>query len=292
MPDYDIRSRALLVKLTVHRWGGSKKDRKSSEELLDQKEAQHDAGRFTKSLIPEVHRKKIIQAETWIRSKHYALALPWTDDGWRIITPETFQEYAKLMDEGRKMFSEAIAPLVGSWDSIIEGRKTSMGKLFDPADFPTSDELKAAYHIDVDFMPVPCAGDFRVGLTKNEAEAIRQQVEATTDDRIKTASRELWQRLARSLEVLIARVESPEGKIHESVLSNLKNICEVAPRLNFARDPELDRVASGILSTVASYNISLLRPAECDQAAVYRGCIGEEAKSWLEPIHKKIKELS
>ncbi len=104
---------------------------------------------------------------------------------------------------------------------------------------------------------MPDAGDFRVTLGDEEKERIKRQITAAVEASLQVASRELWQRLYEAVSHLAERLEAykvtEEGVEHpfrDSVVTNLVKLVDVLPNLNITGDPELERLAAQVRTSL------------------------------------------
>ena len=117
-------------------------------------------------------------------------------------------------------------------------------------------------------MPLPDASDFRVSLGNEEQERIKRQITASVEASLTLASRELWQRtydavshMADRLRAYKVTEEGVEHKFHDTIVTNLVKLVDVMPKLNVNHDPELDRLAAEIRSSLL-VNPETLRKSE------------------------------
>src|SRR5437660_10424087 len=77
--DFTLASKAMKCKLSISLWEGYKYDREVSEEIADLHNADKDAGRYRKRLLPRSAFQEITKAVGLARRQHAFYTLPWGD---------------------------------------------------------------------------------------------------------------------------------------------------------------------------------------------------------------------
>ncbi len=285
---FDLSHKAARVYLTFRKWNPEARDDAAAGEVLSSKQATRGSGKFTKKLIGDDLRKAITKTETFVRTAHYDMTLPWSDDGWRLITTAAFADYVKMIDEGRRMLNDAIAPLLNSWPSIVEQQKTRLGKLFSEDDYPPVNVLRSKYAIDYRIEPIVTAGDFRCNLAQADVDAIKQSMEERMKENMREAQMAVWSQLNDSLSRFLERMDSG-GAFRDSLVGNLRDLCTMIPKLNVFGDKELDAVADAVMTNIASLEPDMLRPAKTEGAEVFMQMAGAEARRLLEIINNRTR---
>jgi hypothetical protein len=146
----------------------------------------------------------------------------------------------------------------GVQDAQVASHFTSaLGGLFRESDYPHPEELRSRFAFETRVLPLPDAGDFRVALGDEERERVKRQIMATVEASLQLASRELWQRLYDAVHHMAERLgqyktteEGVEHPFRDSVVTNLVKLVDVLPKLNVTRDPELERLAAEVRSSL------------------------------------------
>jgi hypothetical protein len=167
------------------------------------------------------------------------------------------------MDHTEKMralsnrFTPAVEDLVRQFGQLVEEAKVRLGGLFRPGDYPATDELRAKFSFETKVMPLPYAGDFRVALGDEEKERVRRQITAAVEASLQIANRDLWLRLYEAVTHLADRLKAykvtgngVEHPFRDSVVTNLVKLVDVLPKLNVTGDPELERLAAEVRTSL------------------------------------------
>jgi len=247
----DLHTRAMLAGLRITAWTARKYDRKVSQEVADAHGASLDAGRYNKHLLPAdaVTYKALVQHIGALRQLNDAQTLPWSDDGWRILPVKNYHTYMDLMRQGRHKFDTLLDEFIADYPALRVEAQRRFNGLFEDTDYPT--DLRSRYSFDIQFKPVPSAGDWRVELSEEEikilAEKTEQRARAEFEDAQNDAVKRLHEVVQRIHERLTATTKGEDGEIkpgifRDSLIQNARDVCDVLKRINLADDPTLEQL--------------------------------------------------
>ena len=152
-----ITTSAMIVTLTVHCWTARKQDKKVAKEVDDRHGAK-DAGRYNKLLIDKAHIQPLQSLANSIRDEHYKMTLPWMDSGGRLLPSKLFMDWRDRMEGLREQYRQAVDKFVDRYEaSLVPEARQRLGTLYNPADYPRGDDVRAKFGVSHDFMPVPSA---------------------------------------------------------------------------------------------------------------------------------------
>lgn len=241
----NLNDRALLVQLNISQWTARKHDKAATRQVASTNNASMEAGRYNKSLLPmndaldHVHKKS-----TLIRTKYYENTTSSGLDGMQILPSGN---YLTFMTEFRKEKSEwdsLVSQFVDNYEDIVTRNRhilqRTLGNLYDPGDYPTVDQIRAKFRMDVAVFPVPSSANLRIPVSNEELDRIRAEIEQRVDTAAKTAMTELWQRLHDRVKHMAEKLADPRAIFRDSMVENARELCALLPRLNFTDDPHLE----------------------------------------------------
>lgn len=254
----DISTKAMLVSLKITQWTCSKKDKEVTEDVLLQHQAQRGTGSFSKKLLAKEQMQNIRQIAGAARNRHYELTLPWSQDGARILPAAMFPTYDQELRQMKGEFEVAVREFVQNYPDYVDDARLRLGGLFKSEDYPQASEIEGKFSWELIVAPLPSGNDFRVGLSKEMTDAIRQEIEARTLQQVEAGAKDVWQRtfkvvehMAKSLEDYSV-VKDDDGKektlnpFRDSLVENVREIAKLLPALNVTGDANLTRMASEI----------------------------------------------
>lgn len=249
----NLNDRALLVQLSVSQWTARKYDKKATQDVANAHGVTSAAGRYNKSLLPmndmldNVHKKT-----THIRTKFYENTLPWGIEGTMMLPTAN---YLRFMTDFRKEKSEwelLVNRFIWDYPKLKADAQRILGSLYNEADYPTVDELKTKFKMDMAIFPVP-ATDFRVQISNVELTRIQQDVEARVKSAQSTAMNEAWNRLYERVKNMAEKLADPSAIFRDSLVENTRELCALLPRLNFADDPHLEQMRQDVEASLLKH---------------------------------------
>lgn len=255
----NLTDRAMLARLSITQWSAKKHDKRVTEEVRQQHHAANDAGRYNKSLISAEAMKTVQQAASTAREVHYKYTLPWKDDGARILPAKAFGTYQAEMRKLRAEFENAADLFCQAYPDYVEEAHARLNGMFDPKDYPAAEAIRGKFTWEVSFDPLPTGGDFRVELDAMQVQAIQDQIDAKTRDSLAEGMRDAWQRLHEALSRVVERLSKPDAIFRDSLIGNVRELCDVLPLLNVSDNPDLEAARRSVLANIATLDPETLR---------------------------------
>lgn len=257
----DVTSRAMLVSLRISTWSARKYDKKISDEVARNHASTTDAGRYNKHLLPgeAISYRELQQSVSDARAYHYSQTLPWSDEGWRILTTANFMDYSTGMrgklDECRLRLDN----FVGAYPLLKAGAKALLNGMFNEADYPAESDIRSLFRFGVDYNPLPTAGDFRVSLPADEMQLIAERTEQRVKDAVADAAKDAWRRLYEQVEHMRERLADPKAIFRDTLVQNARELTDVLRKLNITADPKLDAACADVVRSLTTREAETLR---------------------------------
>lgn len=254
-----LSDKALLVQLTISTWTARKHDKGVTKAAIDANYASSTAGRFNKHLLPHsdlldnVHRKA-----GQIRTFFYAQTLPWGIEGVQLLPSKNYLDFMNAMRTHKSEFEHITSMFLFDYPYQVRKAAQFLGQMYNPDDYPTEDEIRSKFAIDMAAYPVP-SDDFRCSIDDDELLAIQSDVRRRVMEAQSKAMHEVWQRLYDRLQKTYEKLVQPDAIFRDSLLENINEICEILPRLNINDDTDLEQMRQDVLSKVAAFSPDALR---------------------------------
>jgi hypothetical protein len=263
----NLTDRAMLITLTISVWTARKYDRGASDEVAATNGTSKDMGRYHKRLIGDNAASVTLKTvSTAAREFHYMYTLPWSTEGARILPVSAYMTYIEKMREYKQAFDEAADQFVSDYPTLRENAKALLGRLYNEDDYPheVADRFKFRYAI----LPFPDSGDFRVHLTADEIEAIKEQITDEVQTATAKAMKDVWERFYKAISHMVDRLSQPDAIFRNSLFDNVQELCNLLPKLNLTNDPKLTALSQDIASTLLSWTPDNVRQSAIDRQAV------------------------
>lgn len=254
-----IVTQAMVLNLQIGIWQGYRLDKDASAKVTRDANAEGDAARVNKHLVPKEALKAVVSASGAIRTHFYAKTLPWKDNGDRLLTRAMFggfiEEHERLVGE----FNDAVLEFLStSYPAARDQAEFRMGDLFKGDDYPSAQSLRQRFYINMDIDAVTQAGDFRVDMEESEKAKIQAAMEEAMKGRIGRAMQDIWTRLA---EVVghFAKKMATDDIFRDTTVSNIEALVDLLPGLNVLDDPDLRAMGEEIKAKLAGADPKDLR---------------------------------
>ncbi|MCY4572306.1 MAG: hypothetical protein OXF01_05840, partial [Gemmatimonadetes bacterium] len=176
-----------------------------------------------------------------------------------------YERYTGIMDGLRERLVRQRARFIEDFDHYVEQARLDLGKLFRIEDYPSKDQFRDRFSIRYRITPVPDADHFIARLASDDTERVKRDIERHVEEQLHDAVGDLYQRLAEAVERVSERLqEDDDGKplvFRDTMISNIRDLVEVFPRLNIFGDQRLARLCEGVKDRIASVEPDSLRPS-------------------------------
>ena len=276
----DLSEKAMLVNLTLSEWTGRVKDKKVSSEICAVKKSDIDAGAWWTYLVPKGAIAQVNRSKWNCYMIHRRLTLPWTDGGLRILAADMFMRYSEEMRKAISEFDEAVDTFLREkYPTIAKQAVKRLGKLLEGKQFPSASEIKPKFAIHQDILPIPQASDFRCQLNSDEVESIRKNIEVSIETMAEKAMSTLWERFTILIEKVEKTMKEPKKVFRDSLITNLRDFCELIPKMNLTNDNNLEE-----LRKEAAKKLAQLKPLDLRESKADRKKAHKSAKEIMEKI--------
>jgi len=263
-----LSERAMLATLHRGSWSGTKHDQEVTEETAENHKADvKDAGRYSKQLISKKAMAKVSSKMALARNTHRVLTLPWDDDGTRILTAKGYIHYMDQMRLHRLAVEATVKEFIKKYPDYIQESKTRLGSMFNAEEYPSVDEVKSKFFIDVEIKPIPEASDFRTKLSDDQTKVIVKDIEARTKQRVEAAITDVFERILKVAGTMKDRLKDFEPKgseekgstFRDSLVYNIKELADALPMLNVMGDARFDELAKQLNEELVNSSPEQLR---------------------------------
>lgn len=254
-----IQNKALLVQLTISQWTGRKFDRKTTQEVAAAHGVTSAVGRYNKVLLPTGAKlKEIHSATNAIRQFFYHNTLPWGLEGTQILPTGNYLEFTSEFRQLKAHWETLVAEFLNEYDNLRNQAQLTLGSLYSPEDYPSRADLEHKFNIDLAVSPVP-SDDFRVQIGDEELQDIQKDVLRRVGEAQQRAVQEIWQRLYDKVKHMSDKLADPKAIFRDTMVENLREVCAIIPRLNFADDPHLEKLRQEVQTELADHIPEALR---------------------------------
>ena len=257
---------AMQVSLRITAWSGRLYDRQASNHVAVHHDAAASAGRYNKCLLPKAAFAALTATVSACRTAHYENTVPWDDQGSRLLTVANYEHYTELMNGFRERMVRERARFIEDYDVNVDQARLDLGKLFRIEDYPSKEALQDKFSIRYRITPVQDAEQFMAKLATDDVDRVKRDIEHQIEERLHDAVGDLYRRFGEAVERVSERLqEDDNGKplvFRDSMISNIRDLVDIVPRLNIFGDDELARLCEQVKDKIASIEPDSLRPSK------------------------------
>lgn len=282
-----ISASAMQVQLSIGQWRTIKKDVIASREVTTAKHAVRGTAVVNKDIMGGSKSKAAIgELAAAIYKWHRSVTLPWSNMGMRLLTNIAYPDYVRQASGFRQEFEALVQCLVDDYRTDITKEQVRLGDMFDASLYPSVDEVRHSYRLDITYIPIPEAGDFRVDIGNSMTDDLAEQYNKFYGDAVASAMKDVWKRLLEPLERMsmmldYAGGDKPKG-FKDTLVSNVEDIVSVLKMCNVTGDAQMESVRLALKATLSGITPDGLRASSTTRNTV---------KQKIDGIIKTLPEL-
>jgi len=243
-----IASSAMLCELSISTWTGRKKDKRASEQVTATNNASAGVANVSKKLLGDCAELVAIQKFTAnVRNIHYAMTMPWSDTGLRLLPTAQYFKYHEQMTALEHEYNSLVNTFLREYDNEIINAQLKLGDLFDPSEYPTSDSLSYKFGFRLSYIPLPDAGDFRVDVGNEATDQLRTEYQSYYSTQLKNAMDDVWHRAYDALSRMSERLDYTDDNkkiFRDTLVSNVTDMVELLNVCNVTGDTQMSAMAN------------------------------------------------
>lgn len=261
-----LTRKTVLVSMKTKMFSNSLVDPTAKRNMAATSNADLKALRVSKDIFDPRHlaaAKKVIGAA---RSEYYDKTLPWGDLGWRLLPTKLHFDFENKMRKFQNDLTAAVQAMDANYAGMVAAGQARLGNLAANVVYPDQRWFSQNWFIRWKYQPVPASGHFVADIAQQDLEDMRQAIEANNHEQMKETTRHLYQRIFDLTSHMQATLKDPDAKFKDSLVGNIQRLTEVLEPLNIAGDPEINKLASQLKASLATYSPDDLRKNETIRA--------------------------
>ena len=273
-----LKDKAVLVSLSISQWTARKYDKKVTQQVSESYGVGlgSDVGRYNKKLLPiDTYLKDVHRKSSTVRNKFYDNTLSWIVDGTQMLPNKNYMEFMADFRREKAEWQYLVDSFLDEYPRMkLEAQRLLPNGLYCEDDYPSVDDLRQKFKMDMFVAPLPDTENFFTTLIDSEVDKIRQDVTKRVTETQSAAMKEVWQRLYKRVQHMVEKLDDPSAIFRDSMVENAKETCALLTRLNFIDDPNLEAMRQEVEQKLANQNPDALR-----LDPVFRATKADEAKA-------------
>lgn len=313
-----LAQRVMIARLETHRWHAQKRHRQSEEAVAKSTGTQRERHKHTILLLADKALENVNTAFSAASIYHRTNTSPWEDGGMRLLTNRRYTAYMIGIGEHERAVKAAVAEFVRVYPDLVNHERAN-NKLFNEADYPMPGEIAGKFGINTIIDKIQSASDFTIdGMDPATVTQIQASIESRVQAKIKGVQADIWKRafecVDRIADRLVAFDEREErlaaamakqakkkgaekrrlpegidksGTFTGTLITNLRELVEIMPDLDFTDDPALAQMRQRLLSQLCVHDSDELK-----ESPLLRQRIAGNAKAIRDEVKERLDALS
>ena len=268
----ELKSKVMLSAVTVSCWQARRFDLKATE-AVETKHQTKDIGRFNKRLLPEhaPSYHEVTSIGNRIRAYYYNHTLQYDQLGVRLLPTMIYMDVADQLRKMKDEFDLAVSVFLTDYLDLKEKARDEQKDLYNEADYPTLAQMSGKFGVKLSVLPFPDASQFGVDLPPNVLTDLRSEIDQHVLASISTANNDLVGRLYEAVSKLADRLYGATD-VRLGVTNQVRELCELLPKLNFSNDPKLNHILEQ-----AKKHLAVHTGADLKESSVLRSQVAAKA---------------
>ncbi len=258
-----LEQEAVLVTYSSRQWPGRKQTKEGNKAISEKFGNDENATKTTKYLIDPEELSKTAKYFSAAYSFYREMTLPWQDTkgAARFLPGKNYPAFKEGIDALIDAAMNRAEEFCQDYPRLIEEYRPRLRGIYNPADYPTPDRIRAEFAINITPQPLPMspASLTLKFLGADELRKMREDLAGQWERQENNAMADLYRRLMEPVKAMADRLADPDAKFKNSLVDNLTEIADLLPDLNFKDDPELDRLTQEIKNKLTTIDPETLR---------------------------------
>ena len=259
-----ISSAAVLVELSISTWTGRKLDKRASEEVTTSKHAQKGTANVNKKILGDCAELDAVQKfAANVRNAHYAMTLPWSDTGLRLLTTKNYFGYQQQLTALQAEFNNLVEKFLAAYGWEVGQAQVRLGALFNANDYPSADSIRDKFKFNINYMPVPEAGDFRLDVSNEANKQLAEHYNNYYQTQLKTAMQDVWTRAHNALSKMSERLDYADHQtkkiFRDSLVDNVLEVVDIMDTCNITGDTHMSAIKTRLKEALSGVTPDALR---------------------------------
>lgn len=257
----------MLVELSISTWTGRKKDKRASEDVTSMNHAAAGVAAVNKKLLGDCAELIAVQKFTAnLRNAHYAMTMPWSDTGLRLLPTTQYFKYHQQMTALQQEYERLVALFLSAYDWEIMQAQTKLGDLFIRDEYPTTESLHNKFSFRLTYIPLPDAGDWRINIQNDAMDELKAHYENYYSTQLGQAMNDVWRRTYDALSRMSERLDYADHEqkkvFRDSLVDNVAEMIELLRVCNVANDVQMAAMADNLEEAMRGVTPDALREDE------------------------------
>jgi len=271
-----LSTSASIVSVEVNVWTATRQDRAISNEVTTMKNADSEAGKFTKNLLsssPE-HKSLMNYRQTvynWLQRSTF----DWSGSS-RLLPLVNLERFMKEFETHDKEFNRLLDEFILKYPQIVSDAAFKQGDMFDRSQYPDVGQVRSKFRIKLFVTTVP-SNDFRSNISSVIAEDLKNHYERQVGeiiDNVMIDASERFLEIASRISNACTEVSPDEDgkvkrkKIYDTTITQAKELCNTLKDFNLTNNETLESARVQLENALRNVSVEDLRESSYIRSVV------------------------
>lgn len=271
-----LSTSASIVSVEVNVWTATRQDRAISNEVTTMKNADSEAGKFTKNLLsssPE-HKALMNYRQTvynWLQRSTF----DWAGSS-RLLPLVNLEKFMKDYELHDKEFNRLLDEFILKYPQIVSDSAFKQGDMFDRSQYPDVAQVRSKFRIKLFVTTVP-NNDFRSNISSVIAEDLKNHYERQVSeiiDNVMVDASERFLEIASRISNACTEVSPNEDgkvkrkKIYDTTITQAKELCNTLKDFNLTNNTSLESARVSLENALKDVSVEDLRESSYVRSVV------------------------
>jgi len=271
-----LSTSASIVSVEVNVWTATRQDRAISNEVTTMKNADSEAGKFTKNLLsssPE-HKALMNYRQTvynWLQRSTF----DWAGSS-RLLPLVNLEKFMKDYELHDKEFNRLLDEFILKYPQIVSDSAFKQGDMFDRSQYPDVAQVRSKFRIKLFVTTVP-NNDFRSNISSVIAEDLKNHYERQVGeiiDNVMVDASERFLEIASRISNACTEVSPNEDgkvkrkKIYDTTITQARELCTTLKDFNLTNNEALESARVQLENALKDVSVEDLRESSYVRSVV------------------------
>jgi hypothetical protein len=259
-----ISGSAMLVELNIRNWAGRKLDKSASQKVTIDNRASTGVANVHKKLLGDcAELSAVIKFAGNARNAHYAMTMPWSDTGMRLLPTSRYFKYNEQMLVLKAEYFTLVEAFLASYNWEITQAQVKLGDLFNPNEYPSVASLQSKFGFGYTYIPISEAKDWRIDIEADAKEELARHYESYYHNQLQAAMADVNRRARDVAERMSERLDYSDKEtkkvFRDSLVNNVLEIVDLMDACNLTGDQTMRDNAQALRDALTGLDADDLR---------------------------------
>ena len=259
-----ISGSAMMVELSIRNWAGRKLDKSASQKVTLDNRASTGVANVNKKLLGDcAELSAVLKFAANVRNSHYAMTMPWSDTGMRLLPTTRYFKYNEAMIALKAEYFALVDAFLSSYNWEITQAQVKLGDLFNPDEYPSVAALQTKFGFGFTYIPVSEARDWRLDIEADAKEELAAHYQSYYSKQLETAMADVNGRARVIAERMSERLDYGDNEtkkvFRDTLVTNVLEIVDLMDACNLTGDPAMRANAQALRDALHGIDADDLR---------------------------------